>query len=153
MNHILRVLQTISLLGMLAASLGPANAAQLQASSNAPYLCAAVNAAETANGTPVLAYDCSGAFDDQWNYVPSGEFQGLGTVKGRSTCLTETSAAPGGLVQLWTCTGNPNQLWYIYNGNIISEDTGYCLDSTTGKVPLVVNPCITGTQSQTWIVR
>src|ERR1039458_2026799 len=59
MNRILRVLETLVFLGVLAACLGPANAAQLQVNGGAPYLCAAVQGSNIANKTPVIAYPCS----------------------------------------------------------------------------------------------
>ncbi|MGA3077714.1 MAG: hypothetical protein ABSG56_29040 [Bryobacteraceae bacterium] len=81
MSRILRVFGTLALLGMLAASMGPANAAQIQLNTGAPYLCAVVEGGNTAAGTPVIAYSCSGGPEDQWEFV-NGQFQGIGTANG-----------------------------------------------------------------------
>jgi Ricin-type beta-trefoil lectin domain len=163
MSHILRVLGTVPLLGILAASFGPANAAMLQLNANAPYLCVAVNGGDTANGTPVIAYSCSGWFDEQWNYT-YGQFQGIGsTGTNAGTCLSTTRATtPGTPVQLWACDNNVDQQRLIENGTerglptstlIVGVQSGYCLDSSPGSgKQLVINPC-TGVASQNWIVR
>jgi hypothetical protein len=167
MNRILRITATLPFLGLLGASLSPANAAQLQVDGNAPYLCAAVQGAKIANGTAVIAYSCSGAPDDQWNYV-EGQFQGIGTTNGVSTCLDvkDSGTTAGTLVDLSACTGAQNQQWIIENGAVLGHATstliigaqsGLCLDSSGGPTvgggpQLVINAC-TGATSQNWNVR
>ena len=69
MRFISQILGTLPLLGMLAASLAPANAAQIQLYGKAPYKCVAVEGAKIANGTPVIATSCSGGPEDRWSYV------------------------------------------------------------------------------------
>ena len=165
-NHVRRVFETLALLGTLAAGLGPAKAAVLQINSSAPYVCAAVEGGETANGTPVLAYSCSGAPDQQWNYV-AGQFYGLGTANGNFTCLDVKGAgtSPGTLVDLYKCNGGQNQQWKIINGADIglpastlirSNQSNLCLDSAGpsagGGKQLVINDC-SGTTSQNWNIR
>ncbi len=60
MSRTLRMLGTLAVLGMLAAGIRPANAAQIQLNGNKPYLCVAVQGSSTADGTAVIAYSCSG---------------------------------------------------------------------------------------------
>jgi len=74
MSHSLRAFGTLLFLA-LAANLGPARAAQLEVNTSAPHLCGVVEGGNTANGTPVIAYSCSGGPEDQWNYV-NGQLQG-----------------------------------------------------------------------------
>jgi ricin-type beta-trefoil lectin protein len=165
----LRAFGALPLLGVLAACLGgPANAAILQINAAAPYVCAAVQGGNTTPGTAVIAYSCSGAPNDQWNYF-GGQFLGLGSgANGATTCLDvkDSGTTSGTLVDLNTCTGGQNQQWKITNGEnlglsgltlIVGTQSGLCLDSSGGPgvgggTQLVVNTC-TGTGSQNWIAR
>jgi hypothetical protein len=158
----------MALFGMLAASMGPANAAQLQLNAGAPYLCAVVQGGNTAPGTPVIAYSCSGGPEDQWNYV-AGQLQGIGTANGKATCLDLQAGgtAPGTLVVLNACNGAQTQQWQMLAGQsdglpastLINaySGSGTCMDISGGPpvgggTQLVVNTC-TGVPSQNWIVR
>ncbi len=137
------------------------------------HLCAAVEASDTTDGTPVIAYSCSGGFNKLWSYAGFGQIQGIGTANGTSTCLTASSPALGALVQLSTCGSKPaSQSWSIsagpMGGTAIMLDFGIeiqgylgtdslCLDSggTTkvgGGPQLIVNEC-TGVPSQDWDLR
>jgi hypothetical protein len=158
MRLILRILGTLSLLGMPAASLAPANAMEIQRSGNAPYDCIAVDGGNTANGTPVLAAPCTGGPEDRWNYI-DGQFQGLGTFNGATMCLDVKGQGitAGTVVDLWPCGTQQNQQWLIYGGRIVGVQSGLCLDSsggpkTGGGAQLVINRC-SGATSQTWILR
>ena len=113
---ILRVFGTLALLGMLAASVGPANAAQLQLNAGAPYLCAVVAGGNTAPGTPVIQYFCSGGPEDQWSYNVNGFLQGIGTANGEGMCLDAEGGGTtaGGLVVPNPCSLSSNsQNWGI----------------------------------------
>jgi hypothetical protein len=153
MSHILRIFGTVQLFGLLAASLAPANAAQIELNANAPHLCVAVSGGSTAPGTPVVAYSCSGAPNYRWNYV-NGQFQGLGTYNGATRCLDviDNGVVAGTPVDLWPCTGQLNQQWQINDGQIIGVQSGMCLESTGSGNQLVISPC-TGASSQNWILR
>ena len=120
MRYILRILGTLPLLGMLAASLAPANAMEIQRSGKAPFDCIAVDGGNTANGTPVLAAPCTGGPEDRWNYI-DGQFQGLGTFNGASMCLDVKGqgTTAGTEVDLWPCGTQQNQQWQIYGGTIV----------------------------------
>ena len=159
MTHILQVLGTLSLLVVLA-SLAPANAAQIQLNGNSPYKCIAVANGDTANGTPVILYSCSGGPEDRWNYG-DGQFLGIGTANGKSMCLDVKAqgTTAGTLVDLYQCNGQQNQQWEIYgNGAIYGVQSGMCLDSKGGTsvgggTQLVINPCSSTAASQVWLVR
>ena len=172
MTHILRILGTLSLLGLLAASLGLANAAQIQLNSGAPFLCVTVEGGNTAPGTPVIAYSCSGGPEDQWQFI-NGQFQGIGTANGVSTCLDVQGGvvAAGALVVLNTCDGAASQQWaagleatsvppVFYTGIVSGISIGInvaCLDSSGGPsvgggTQLVTNVC-GNIKTQSWIMR
>lgn len=167
MNRILRVLETLVFLGVLAACLGPANAAQLQVNGGAPYLCAAVQGSNIANKTPVIAYPCSGGPNDHWQYI-GGQLEGIGTSSAGAKCLDVEGQGmtPGTLVDLYACVGQMNQQWIILDGTYIGlpsstliqgVQSGLCLDSAGGPsvgggTQLVMNTC-TGAGSQNWILR
>ncbi len=167
MNRILRVLETLVFLGVLAACLGPANAAQLQVNGGAPYLCAAVQGSNIANQTPVIAYPCSGGPNDHWQYI-GGQLEGIGTSSAGAKCLDVEGQGmtPGTLVDLYACVGQMNQQWIILDGTYIGlpsstliqgVQSGLCLDSAGGPsvgggTQLVMNTC-TGAGSQNWILR
>ncbi|HUD98763.1 MAG TPA: RICIN domain-containing protein [Bryobacteraceae bacterium] len=102
MSLTLRILGTLAVVGMLAASTGPANAAQIQLNGNKPYLYVAVQGSSTADGTAVIAYSCSGGPNDQWNWV-EGQLQGLGTANGKSMCLDVKGPRRTPLEPWWTC--------------------------------------------------
>ena len=55
-------------LGMVVANHSLANAAILEVNGSAPHLCASTNGGSNAAGTAVIAYSCSGAFWQQWEY-------------------------------------------------------------------------------------
>jgi hypothetical protein len=158
MRFILRILGTLSFLGLLAASLAPANAMEIQLNGKDHYLCVAVERGKTANGTPVLAASCSGGPESRWNYV-DGQLQGIGTANGASMCLDVVGqgVTAGTPVDLWPCGTQQNQQWEIQSGLIVGVQSGMCLDSSGGPkvgsaTQLVINPCI-GAASQIWITR
>jgi hypothetical protein len=165
MSRILKLSGTLLLFGLLAASMGPAKAAQLALFGSAPHLCVVVEGANTANGTPVIAYSCSGGPEDQWEFI-NGQFQGIGTANGKSMCLDVkgNGTTPGTLVDLWPCNGQQNQQWGIGNAAadccnpnstwIMSQSTDLCLDSAGGPsagggTQLVINDCSVAA-SQNW---
>ena len=144
---------------VLAASAGRARALDLQLNTNAPYKCAAVEGGSTANGTPVIAYSCSGAFDQNWNYL---EGQLIGGNGEKCLDVADNGVTAGTLVDYYTCHGSQNQQWLIQAGQdgttaIVGVQSGFCLDSSGGPsvgggTQLVINPC-SGATSQNWNVR
>ena len=157
MEGVVRSVTLLSAMVILAISLGHAHAAQIQQGSS-PYKCVAVNGGNTANGTAVIAYSCSGGPEDQWNYI-DGQLQGIGTANGTSMCLDVKGQGPtaGTLVDLWPCNGQQNQQWEIQSGFIFGVQSQMCLDSfggpkVGGGTQLVINPCISA-NSQIWTVR
>jgi hypothetical protein len=145
---------------LLAGSAGTARALELQVNSSAPYTCAAIEGGKTKPGTPVIAYSCSGGFNQSWNYLEGQLIGGSGT----NLCLdvADNGTAPGTLVDYNTCDGSQNQQWLIEAGQngttaIVGVQSGLCLDSSGGPpvgggTQLIVNSC-SGATSQNWNVR
>jgi hypothetical protein len=130
MSQVLRIFGPLLFLGMLAASFGVAKAAQIQLNTGSPYKCIAVDGGDTANGTPVILYSCSGGPEDRWNYVQ------WSILPPNQIYLVNSACASCG----WSY--------------------GLCLDRSGGPTvgggtQLVVNPCTGGstTASQTWVLR
>lgn len=144
---------------LLAVSARPAGALDLQVNSGAPYVCAAVEGGSTANKTPVIAYSCSGAFDQSWNYI-EGQF--IGGNGDKCLDVADNGTTPGTLVDYFTCHGSENQQWKIEAGRdgttaIVGVQSGLCLDSSGGPsegggTQLIINTC-SGATSQNWNVR
>jgi len=152
----LRTSGAVLLLGMLGSGPRPAEAAQLEVNTSSPHLCAVVEGGKTANGTPVIAYSCSGGPADQWNMVNS-QLQGIGTANGKSMCLNVSGTTTGSPVNLYACNGGKNQQWVFSFGRIFGVQSALCLDSSGGPASgggtqLVVNECSDAT-SQNWILR
>jgi hypothetical protein len=137
---------------------------------DAPYLCIAVNNAETVAGTAVQTSSCSVAFEDEWDYN-YGTLDGIGTANPGSgekyKCLTATGSTSGSTLVLDACgaTLRRTQLWTIENGAVLGLPAstlivgvnGLCVDSqggppVSGGTQLIIDTC-TGATSQNWIVR
>jgi hypothetical protein len=90
--------------------------------------CLDVVGAATANGTPVVIYDCNGGGNQSWTYTPAKTLVVYG-----NKCLdvNGASTSPGAKVQIYDCNGGANQQWNINtNGSITGVQSGLCLDVT-----------------------
>ncbi|NUT51471.1 MAG: poly(3-hydroxybutyrate) depolymerase [Saccharothrix sp.] len=110
--------------------------------------CLDVNGANSANGTPMIIWDCnSGA-----NQVFTQNGQAL-QVLGK--CLdVPGNAAAGTPVRIWDCQGGANQQWTVNgNGTITNAQGGLCLDvngaGTANGTAVIVWTCHTGA-NQRW---
>lgn len=85
---------------------------QFQVNGTAPYLCAAVEGNNAANGTPVIAYTCNDSPGQLWDYE-NGQLYGIGTENGTSLCLAAGSPSSNGvsILELSTCSGSAYQQW------------------------------------------
>ncbi|MFC9331818.1 family 20 glycosylhydrolase [Kitasatospora sp. NPDC057015] len=98
--------------------------------SGVPQKCLDVQGAQTANGTPIILYDCNNTPAQKWAIGDDGSLQALGK------CLDATSAgtANGTKLQLWTCNQTPAQKWH-YPGtsagtagaSIVNPNSGRCI--------------------------
>jgi len=141
---------------VVAAMATPAQAAVLQVSGSAPYLCAAVYNNDTYNGSVVYAHSCSESPNQQWTFI-SGQITGIGSANLIPRCLDAGSSnpAPGTVVVMNQCNGSLSQQWLV-DGYVVSAPQSQCLDSAgpsfEGGTELIINNC-NGSASQNWIVR
>ncbi len=111
--------------------------------------CLDVQAAGTADGTPVTLYDCNSSAAQQWTSYTDGSLRAFGK------CLDATGAATanGTKVLLWSCTGAGNQQWRTYDGSYRNPASGRCLDvpgdNTANGVQLQLWDC-NGSRNQGW---
>ena len=75
-------------------------------------------------GTRVTLYDCNGGSNQSWTLTSTGQL----TVYG-DRCLESAGSVNGSLVQISTCSGQPEQRWNVNaNGTITTVQSGRCLD-------------------------
>ena len=115
------------------------------------YQCADVQAGNLAAFTPVQAYDCNAAPNQQF------EFNGFTIYAlGGQRCLDVYYAgtAAGTPVESYPCNGTSAQIWYYYNGEIYNPNSGKCLDATNmaNGTQLIINNC-SGATSQQWQIK
>jgi poly(3-hydroxybutyrate) depolymerase len=108
--------------------------------------CLDVSGANSANGTPMLVWDCHTNANQQ--FTRGGQaLQVLGK------CLeVPINAAPGTRSRIWDCNGGANQQWNLNdNGTITSVQSGLCLtaDGTANGSAATVATC-TGNSNQRW---
>jgi beta-glucanase (GH16 family) len=115
--------------------------------------CVDVQAAATANGTPVQLYDCNGTAAQQWTVGADGTIRALGK------CLDVDSGgtADGTKVQLWDCNGSAAQQWVVTAAHdIVNPQADKCLDATDNSsangTRLQIWTCA-GTANQKWTVH
>ena len=90
--------------------------------------CVDVAAGNSANGTPIVLWDCNGNPDQQWTVSPDGTVRSLGK------CLDVSGygTANGSLTHLWDCAPTPtaNQVWVAQlDGSLMNPVSGRCLDA------------------------
>ena len=112
-------------------------------------LCLDVTGNNSANGTGVEIWGCSGSGNQTWT-VTGGTLQSLGK------CLDVKSSGTvnGTLVDLYDCNGTGAQVWTPQaNGSLLNPSSGKCLDdpaaSTKAGTQLQIYTCNGGT-NQVW---
>jgi hypothetical protein len=113
--------------------------------------CADVRDGVTADGTPIVLFQCHGSPSQRW-------FVGRGQIaENFGSCLDVQGSAgvAGAAVILVTCNGRASQQWRVVDGQIIGLQ-GKCLDSqgggATDVTPLVLSEC-RRTPSQRWTIQ
>jgi len=108
----------------------------------------------TADGTRLQLYDCTGQWNQAWNYTANTL---VNPQSGK--CLNSGGTGDGAAANLWTCNGGAAQQWTLQsNGNLVSTASGKCLDATgqgTGNgTGLQLYSCIAAGQgNQQWSLR
>jgi hypothetical protein len=74
-------------------------------------------------------------------------------VNGKCMDIYRDQKANRSMVELWTCTGGPNQQWRAVNGTLVNPASGKCLDDprfvTTDGTQLEIYTC-NGDANQQW---
>lgn len=110
--------------------------------------CLDVSGASSANGTPMIIWDCGGGANQQFT-LNGKALQVLGK------CLDMPgNASAGTQVRIWDCQGGTNQQWNINgDGSISNVQNGLCLDvngaGTANGTAVIVWNCHTGA-NQRW---
>jgi hypothetical protein len=153
-RHLSAVLSAaVAVLAALAAMLvaGPA-----QAASSGPLRHAASSRcmdlpnSDTANGTYLQLWDCSGKSNQQWTLTDSNQL----TVLGRCLDVPGHSTTAGVQLQIYACSGGANQQWRVNaDGSIVGVQSGLCLDAkdngTANGTRIQLWTC-TGSNNQKW---
>lgn len=126
----------------------PVLGAQLLANSGG---CVDVRDGVTADGTPIVLFQCHGSPNQRW-------FIGHGRIaENYGSCMDVqgSAAVDGAAIVLVTCNGRPSQQWRVLDGRIIGIGDK-CLDSADGGsadlTPLILAEC-TGAPSQRWTIE
>jgi hypothetical protein len=105
----------------------------------------------TADGTPIVLFQCHGSPNQRW-FIGRGEIE-----ENFGSCLDVQGGAgvAGSAIILVTCNGRPSQRWRVVDGQIIGiEDK--CLDADNGAAadltPLMLTDC-KGTPGQKWTIQ
>ena len=102
--------------------------------------CVDVQAANSANGTPIQLYDCNNTNAQKWTVLANGTVQALG----KCLDIIGNGTAPGSKLQIWDCDGVGGQQWVPQaNGSLFNPQSGICLDDPSGNTA-------NGTQLQIW---
>ncbi|MFI7618755.1 glycoside hydrolase family 19 protein [Nonomuraea terrae] len=102
--------------------------------------CVDVAGANSANGTPVVLYDCNGTDAQRWTVAGDGTLRALG----KCLDVVDRGTANGSKMQLWDCAGGSNQKWVVTAAHdIVNPAANKCLDVTDN------NPA-NGTRLQLW---
>jgi glucosylceramidase len=114
--------------------------------------CLDVTGNNSADGTPVQIWTCTGGPNQQWTRATDGTIRSLGK------CLDVAggSTANGATVQLYTCNGTPAQQWTYTSGrDLVNPQANKCLDVTgntsTDGTKVQIWSC-TGGANQKWTV-
>lgn len=113
--------------------------------------CVDVRDGVTADGTPIVLFQCHGSPNQRW-FIGRGEI-----AENFGSCLDVQGGAgvDGAEIILVTCNGRPSQQWRVIDGQIIGLGNK-CLDSKDGGAadltPLVLSEC-RASQSRWWTIQ
>jgi len=105
----------------------------------------------TADGTPIVLFECVNSPNQKW-FIGNGRIS-----ESYGSCLDVLggAATQGASIVLVTCNGAPSQHWRIANGQIIGLG-GNCLGAMGGAsaslTPLILSSC-KDVPSQKWTVQ
>jgi hypothetical protein len=75
------------------------------------------------DGTPLALAACGGAPDQKWTVAPDG------TIRSKGLCMDAAwgGTAPGTVIQVANCSGNPAQQFSLRGTTVYSKQAGRCL--------------------------
>ncbi|KAJ7478322.1 ricin B lectin domain-containing protein [Mycena latifolia] len=153
-----------SALVALSAFILSASANQIQSQSSTFYnagIQGCFSAAENTDGEPLVIHDCN------TEALVNQDFNATFAIRGNTSpspitvfgdkCIDVTGGvnAVGTKLQIWTCTGGPNQKWVnTLDGQFQWSGTDKCIDLTDGRITdgnvLQLWTCSSGNQNQEW---
>ena len=113
--------------------------------------CVDITGFNTADGTPIQIWDCTGGWNQRWTNT-NGAFVNPQSGK----CLNAPGTANGTRITLATCNGGAAQQWQLRsNGNLANVQSGRCLDAvgqgTGNGTQLQIYDCVAaGQANQQW---
>ena len=113
--------------------------------------CVDITGPNTADGTPLQLWDCTGNWNQRWT-LTNGAFVNPQSGK----CMNVSGTANGTRVTLSTCNGGGGQQWQVRtNGNITNVQSGRCLDAvgqgTANGTRIQIYDCVAaGQANQQW---
>ena len=105
----------------------------------------------TADGTPIVVFQCHGTPNQRW-FIGRGEIE-----ENFGSCLDVQGSAgvDGAPIVLVTCNGSPSQQWRVIDGQIVGLGNK-CLDSKDGGAadltPVILSQC-RPIPSQRWTIQ
>ncbi|MFE7549309.1 DUF4832 domain-containing protein [Streptomyces gardneri] len=150
-----RIALLVGLLGIALAVGGgtlaqPAKAATVGGPLTSLGKCADSADLSSADGNPVIVWDCNRGSNQAWS------FPGDGTARTLGKCLTVVGGGTGNgtLTEIRTCNGSPSQSWSSVNGNLVNTASGKCLDipraDPTNGNRLIIWTCGDHKPNQVW---
>jgi hypothetical protein len=121
---------------------------------SSPANCMDVSGGNTFDGTPVLAYTCHNADNQQWTYrLGSNTILASGGANlGACLDVGGDHVSNGSPVQIWGCNGTGAQVWRIVGQSLYNPQSGRCLDDPSGQIhQLQIWDCnFGGNANQNW---
>ncbi|MEM7588155.1 MAG: RICIN domain-containing protein [Acidobacteriota bacterium] len=117
--------------------------------------CLDVEGGSTANGTPVLLWECNEGNNQQWEFESSQSFYEVRGLAGR--CLQPSANASEATLEIGPCGGLESR-WQKSLGfpgafSLVHVSTSLCMDveeaGTANGTPIILYPC-NGQANQTW---
>jgi hypothetical protein len=105
----------------------------------------------TADGSPIVVFQCHGSPNERW-FIKNGVI-----AENFGSCLDVQGTAPidGAPIILVTCSGTVSQQWNIVEGQIVGT-SGKCIAESGGSssnlTPLILSDCPSAPGSH-WMVR
>ena len=89
------------------------------------------------DGTPLILFACNGDANQVWKVVADG------TIRTKGLCMDAAwgATAPGTVVQIANCSGNPAQQFSLRNGTIYNSHAKLCVAVTSGGAKLSLAHC------------